>query len=161
MTFDFLSVVPYSKIVRIKRIANVFCTRNEGPYRVAGDCIHIIADDTVKVGNIDIKHFGDGYYYFSVVIDQVCYSYDDKYHKQFFEYVQLLLWLDEMWGITEHLDCPICHESVEVNDNIKLLIDHIQSEHKSVEVRGLESCGYDVKLRTNIGDYILEGCKIY
>lgn len=161
MTFDLLSVVPLSKIRRIKRIAEAFSTRKGGPFRLVGDSIHLIARDSVKVGSVEIKQFDESLYYFSVLLDPVCDSYDDCYYSQFIEYLRFLMWLDNMWGVTERLVCPICSVSVIVNDDIKLLVDHISREHKNVLVHGFLSCGNDVKMRTSIGDYILDDCKIY
>lgn len=161
MTFDLLSVVPFSKIRKIKRIAEAFSTKKGGPFRLSGDSIQLIADDTVKVGSIEIRPFNDSLYYFVVLIDHVCFSYDEKYYSQFIEYMRLLVWLENMWGVTEKVVCPICSVSVFVNDDIRLLVDHISREHKNILVHGFLSCGNDVKLRTSIGDYILDDCKIY
>lgn len=159
--FDFLSVVPFNKIKRLKRIAEAFNTKKDGPFRVIGNTIELVSDDMVTLGYIEIKSYDADLYYFSVVMNKICTSFDEKYRQEFFEHLELLLWLDSLWGITESVTCPICLVSVFVNDEISVLINHIENEHKTVVVHSLESCGCDVRLKTNIGDYVLKDCKVY
>ena len=161
MMYDVLGIATGGKIRRIKRIAEAFSTRKNGPFRLSGECVHIINDDTVKLGSIEIKRFDDERYYFSVVMDQVCFSYDEVYKAKFYEYLEFLFLLDDLWEETVQLICPVCNSQIVVDGEIKKLVEHIHSAHYGVKVIALESDVYDVIIKTNIGDFIVDNCKVY
>ena len=161
MIYDMLCLLSTAKVKRFKRIAEAFSTKKDGPFRLSGNSIHIINDDTVKLGSVEIKDFSDGLHYFTIIIDQVCFSYDDIYRSRFYEYLDLLVWLDSLWETTTMIDCPICHKAIVISDEINKLIKHINTDHTGIVVEGLESVGYDVNIKTNIGVFVLENCKVY
>ena len=161
MTFDVLGVTNANKVRRIKRIAQAFSTRKNGPFRLSGDCIQIINDDTVKLGSVDIKKFDDDNFYFSVIMDQVCFSYDEVYKAKFYEYLEFLFVLDDLWEETVRVICPVCFTSVVIDGEVKKLVEHIQLVHSGVQVLALESHVYDVVIKTNIGDFVVDNCRVY
>lgn len=161
MTFDVLGVTNANKVRRIKRIAQAFSTRKNGPFRLSGECIQIINDDTVKLGSVDIKKFDDDNFYFSVIMDQVCFSYDEVYKAKFYEYLEFLFMLDDLWEETVRATCPVCFISVVIDGEIKKLVEHIQLVHSGVQVLALESHVYDVVIKTNIGDFVVDNCRVY
>ena len=161
MIYDMLCLLSAAKISRFKRIAEAFSTKKDGPFKLCGESILIINDDTVKLGSIEIKNFSDGLYYFSIIMDQICYSFDDVYRSKFYEYLDLIVWLDSLWETTTVLDCPICHKTVIISDEIDKLVKHIHKAHNGIIVEGLESVGYDVNIKTNIGVFTLQNCKVY
>lgn len=147
------------RIIRFFRIAKSFGLKNDGPFKIENEHISIYYDQNIKIGALEFKQYDDDKYYISMILEPICDAFDKVYYDKFIEYVTFLLWLDQMWLVTESVLCPICHSEVIINDDMKLIMEHISDQHDGVKVKNLKNEGWDICLETNIGDFILDNKK--
>lgn len=173
---EYFNLVNEDGLYRLNRIASVFCTKNDGPFRISNRYkIDIIDDDTTYLGSIEFLKYLDNLYYYRAVASTKCYSFDDDRMLRFYGSLRLLFWLDECWNRPRFLCCPLCHEELDLFDNFiddkkvshdgKYLIDiltkHIGKQHPNIDVFGLKEDCMRVFLKTTLGNFEIENFYAY
>jgi len=173
---EYYNLVNVEGLYRLNRIASVFCTRNDGPFRISSRYkIDLIDEDTTFLGSLEFLKYLDDLYYYRAVASPACYSFDDERMQRFYGSLRLLFWLDECWNRPRFLKCPLCLEELDVLDSFiedkkvsydgKYLMDiltkHIGKQHPNIEVLGLEEECMRVFLKTTLGNFEIDNFYAY
>ena len=172
----YYSLLSSEAVYRLSRIASVFRTRNDGPFRIVNNSlIEVFSDESELLGSIEFVQYINDLYYVRVISSPICLSFDDRYMRELYTSVHLLFWLDDCWDRPRFLQCPVCAECFDLVDQmiddkqdkydgqhlINILVEHMKRSHANIELFGLKEENMRVYLKTTLGDFELENFYAY
>lgn len=161
-------IVNNQTIFRLLRIARCF----KPTFTVRGQNIFVYSEDKSFIAKIGFEKLEPDFPMKSMIVDvsNRCAGADTKYLEELACSLDLLAMLDDLWPKIESIECPICLSTLPVHNNqdldikdvegryvLKMLKDHVEAMHDNVLVHGFRNDGFNVFLRTTLGDFEVPG----